>query len=137
MAHLSDRLKQLRKVNDMTQAEVGDRIGVNMQTISQYERGVRRPDPDTLLRLSDLFNVSLDYLLGRSDHTVRLVDEDDLARLDGEGYYLDSETAKVAQELFDDPDLRVLFDAARDSKPEHLQLAADILRKFKETNPDG
>lgn len=54
-----------------------------------------------------------------------------------EGYYLDKETAEMAQQLFDNPDLRILFDAARDAKPENLQLAAEMLRRFKETNADG
>lgn len=52
------------------------------------------------------------------------------------GYYLNPETAKIAQELFDDPNFRILFDAARDSKPEDLQAAANWLRRLKETNPD-
>jgi hypothetical protein len=42
----------------------------------------------------------------------------------------------VAQEVFDNPDLRILFDAARDAKPEDLRLAAEMLRKFKAANPD-
>ena len=46
-------------------------------------------------------------------------------------YYLNKETAEIAQELFNNPDLRVLFDAARDAKPENLRLAAEMLRRFK------
>lgn len=52
-------------------------------------------------------------------------------------YYTDPETAQLAQEVFDNPDLRILFSAARDAKPEDIKLAADMLRRFKETNPDG
>ena len=52
-------------------------------------------------------------------------------------YYLDPETAKMAQELFDNKDLRVLFDAARGSKPEDIQWVADTLNRLKRTNPDG
>ena len=50
---------------------------------------------------------------------------------DSEGYYYNPETAKVAQELFDNPKMRVLFDAARDSKPEDIQMAADLLYRLK------
>ena len=50
-------------------------------TVSQYERGVRRPDIDTLELIADFFNVSTDYLLGTSDVTLRFVDSDDLAIL--------------------------------------------------------
>ena len=52
-------------------------------------------------------------------------------------YYINEETARIAQELFDDPNLRVLFDAARDSRPEDIKMAADMLKRFKETNPDA
>ena len=52
-------------------------------------------------------------------------------------YYINEETAKMAQELFDDPNLRVLFDAASDSRPEDIQMAASMLIRFKETNPNG
>lgn len=55
----------------------------------------------------------------------------------GTAYYLNEETAKIAQEVFDDPDLRVLFDASRNAKPEAIRLAAEMLRQMKETNPDG
>lgn len=49
-------------------------------------------------------------------------------------YYANPETAKVAQEIFDNSDLRILFDAAKDSSPEQLKLAAEMLRQFKKTS---
>lgn len=54
-----------------------------------------------------------------------------------EGYYVNTEASRVAQEIFDNPDLRLLFEAARDVKPENIRLAAEMLRRFKETNTDG
>lgn len=81
MASFNKRLLELRKQHELTQYELAESIGVNKQTISQYERGVRRPDFDTLCSLCDFFNVSSDYLLGKSDVTLRYVDSDGLARL--------------------------------------------------------
>jgi hypothetical protein len=52
-------------------------------------------------------------------------------------YYLNPEAAAIGQEVFNNPDLRILFDAAKDVKPENIRLAAEMLRRFKETNPDG
>ena len=46
-------------------------------------------------------------------------------------YYTNPETAKLAQELFENHDLRILFDAARDSDPKDLQMAADLLKRLK------
>ena len=55
----------------------------------------------------------------------------------GKSYYFDDKAAEVAQIYFDDPNYRILFDAARGSSPENLKLAAEILEKMKRTNPDG
>lgn len=55
----------------------------------------------------------------------------------GKKYYFNDETAEMAQELLDNPDIRMLFDAARDAKPQDLRMAADMLNRFKETNPNG
>lgn len=82
MAEFKNRLYDLRKQRGLTQLELSNLIGVGKQTISQYERGVRRPDFDTLTLLCDCFNVSADYLLGVSDVTMRFVDSNGLARLD-------------------------------------------------------
>lgn len=53
------------------------------------------------------------------------------------GYYLNEETAKMAQSIFEDKDLRILFDAAKDSSPDDLRMAADLLKRLKGTNPDA
>lgn len=81
MATFSDRIKSLRLQHNLTQNDLAEKIKVNKQTISQYERGVRRPDFDTLNELCDFFNVSSDFLLGKSDVTVRLLDMDSLSLL--------------------------------------------------------
>ena len=140
MTAFNERLYELRKQRGLTQNDLADYVGVNKQTISQYERGVRRPDYETLERLCDYFNVSTDYMLGKVDITPRYVDSDGLARLDGyasDGYYIDPATAEAAQAAFDDPDLRALFDIARDSTPDDIKMATDLLRRLKATNPDG
>ena len=52
-------------------------------------------------------------------------------------YYETDEAAQIAQQIFDDPDLKLLFDAARDARAEDIRLAADMLKRFKKTNPEG
>ena len=64
---LGKRLKMLRESNNLTQIELGKILGVGNVTLSQYEKGDRNPDYDTLLRIADYFNVSTDYLLGKTD----------------------------------------------------------------------
>lgn len=62
-----ERLRLLRKERNLTQTELGNKINVTKVSISGYESGNRTPDTDTLQRLADFFEVSTDYLLGRTD----------------------------------------------------------------------
>lgn len=138
MKPYSNRIRELRQAKSLNQEQLAEKIGLTKQAISQYERGDRKPSMDVLEALCDFFNVSSDYLLGKDDVTLRFVNSDDLLKLeDKSGYYVDAETAKIAQEIFEDPNKRALFCAARDSRPEDLQMAATMLERFKETNPDG
>lgn len=74
-----ERLKQLRKEKKLTQTELGNKINVTKVSISGYESGNRSPDTDTLQRLADFFEVSTDYLLGRTDTTALTAQEKDEA----------------------------------------------------------
>lgn len=65
MVSIGSRLKKLRNEKDLTQEKLGEMIGVVKSTISQYETNTSRPDYETLQKLADFFNVSVDYLLGR------------------------------------------------------------------------
>lgn len=67
MANLSERIKSLRKEYGMTQSELGKILGIGKTTISMYENGNSNPDDDLKQKIADYFNVSVDYLLGRSD----------------------------------------------------------------------
>ena len=138
MTNYSNRIRELRRAKGMNQEQLAEQIGLTKQAISQYERGVRKPSFEIIEALCDFFNVSSDYLLGKDDVTLRFVNGEDIQRLENKnGYYVDGETAQIAQEIFEDPDKRALFNAARDSRPEDLKMAAGLLERFKETNPDG
>jgi len=73
---LSIRLKQLRLDKHLRQEQVADLIGVTKSAISAYENDLRQPSFDVLLQLANLYRVSTDYLLGRTD--TRSVDLSDL-----------------------------------------------------------
>ena len=60
-------LVKLRKEASISQLELAERLDVSQQTISKYENGNREPDNGTLIKLSEIFNCSTDYLLGRSN----------------------------------------------------------------------
>lgn len=62
-------LKSLRKGKRVSQEQLGNNLGFGKNTISQYETGIREPNLDTLIKLADYFNVSVDYLIGREKNT--------------------------------------------------------------------
>lgn len=62
-----EKLMALRKKGGMSQEDLADRLGVSRQAISRWELGATLPDAPNLLKLSDLFGVSVDYLL-RDEH---------------------------------------------------------------------
>lgn len=64
-----ERLRELRKDKGLTTTELGNIIGCSNPTITNYERGYRKPDPETLIKLAEFFGVSVDYLLGLEDRT--------------------------------------------------------------------
>lgn len=61
---LATRLKSLRDEHNMTQAQVGKVICVSRSTVSGYETKGRQPSHEKLIILAELFNVSMDYLIG-------------------------------------------------------------------------
>ncbi|MBQ3543904.1 MAG: helix-turn-helix transcriptional regulator [Lachnospiraceae bacterium] len=61
------RLKQIRKERNITQLKLALDLSLNQNSISRYESGAHEADYATLIRIADYFNVSLDYLLERSD----------------------------------------------------------------------
>lgn len=62
------RLKELRKSRGISQLKLALDLNMNQNTISRYETGVHQADYATLIKIADYFNVSLDYLLERTDN---------------------------------------------------------------------
>ena len=95
----SERLIQLRKEKGILQGELASALNVAQTTVSSWEVDRRTPDKDMIILLSDYFDVSTDYLLGRSDnrnpsnglHTKTITDED--------GYSIEIKTEVPFNEL--------------------------------------
>lgn len=64
------RLKQLRKKRGISQLRLAMELGMSQNTVSRYENGEREADYKTLILIADYFNVSIDYLLERTDDPV-------------------------------------------------------------------
>ena len=63
----NNRLKALRQDNDLTQEALAHKLHINRSTLSNYENIGREPNYTLLIKISDYFNVSTDYLLGKTD----------------------------------------------------------------------
>ena len=92
----NDRLKELRNKAGLKQSELGEKVGVSASTIGMYEQGRRSPDREMLIKLSNVFNVTLDYLV---DNNNIKTDDTDLFNLKGDVRFLkkvkDSDMIKI------------------------------------------
>ena len=66
------RLKQLRKERGISQLKLAMDLSMNQNTISRYETGKHEADYDTLIKLANYFNVSIDFLLEQTDNPKRI-----------------------------------------------------------------
>lgn len=62
-----NRLKEIRMAKKMSQSQLAKQLGVAQNTVSNWENGNRLIDTETLIRISSLFSISIDYILGNSD----------------------------------------------------------------------
>jgi transcriptional regulator with XRE-family HTH domain len=67
MSSFPERLVELRKSRSLTQKQLAEAIGAHERGIRFYEAGKKQPTLDSLMKLADYFDVSIDYLVGRSD----------------------------------------------------------------------
>lgn len=116
---ISKNLKKLIERSGKEQKQIAFDLRVNPPTFNQWVTGKSIPAVTVLQTLAEYFGVRLEAIVN-----------------DDSEYYFDKQTAEVAQELFDDKNLRLLFSAARDSRPEDLKMAADLLLRLKQTNTE-
>ena len=66
--NMQNRLKELRKRRGYSQISLQMQTGIEQSLLSKFENGERIPPTETLLRLADFYNVSMDYIMGRTDN---------------------------------------------------------------------
>jgi transcriptional regulator with XRE-family HTH domain len=118
----AQRLSTALNRKGINQQQLADMSGVSKHSISQYIHGSHTPSNISATKIGTVLDVNPMWLMG---YDVPMTDDQ------SHQYYINQKTAEIAQELFNNPDLRILFDAARDAKPENLRLAAEMLRSFK------
>lgn len=61
---IPERIKDIRDKNGLTQEELARKMSITRSSVNAWEMGISMPSPENLVRLSDIFNVSTDYILG-------------------------------------------------------------------------
>ena len=106
MGEFKDVLRDLRISKGLTQGELAEKTNMSTSSVSMYEKGNRKPSMEVLETFADFFNVDMNYLTGKEIRST---------------YYLDPETAALAQELHDNPQYRALLDSSKKLSPEALK----------------
>ena len=115
------RLRYYLQKYDMTQLELSKRLGVGTTSVYNWCNGLKSPRMDKVDAMCEIFHCK------RSD----LIEDKSDTDAEEEEYYLNPETKKVAQEIFENKELSLLFDAARDASPEDLQTVHTMLLALK------
>ncbi len=125
-AVFSKRLRYYLSKYNMTQAELAKRLGVGTTSVYNWCNGIKSPRMDKVDAMCDLFHCQ------RSD----LIEDKSESSA---GYYLNEETAKAAQEIFENKELRALFDVQKDMDAEDLKALHNmaLALKRKERGDDG
>jgi len=109
--------KNFRKYVDgsgKTQREIAKDLGYSYTTVNTWYRGAAMPNAAKIQTIADYFRI------GKSD----LLDDE------VEGYYTNAETARLAQEMFEDPQMRSLFHMKRNMEPEKFSAHYDMMKKM-------
>lgn len=109
----NETLKKLRREKNLSQKELGNKLGLAESTIGMYEQGKRQPDYETLLKIANFFEVTVDFLLGNPT-----------------GESIVKETG--APYNISDPDLQIAFKDASDFSEEARRQAIDFIKYLKE-----
>ena len=109
---IGENLYFIRNERKETQEQVAESVGISYVSLSRYETGQRMPKMDILAKLAKHYGVTVDYLMGTETDQESEEDEAD----------------RIRERLRRDPSFRILFSAAENVKPEHLEAAARMLQ---------
>ena len=112
---LYERIETLRKSKNISQGKLEKELGFSNGSISKWKNST--PTTERLQKLADYFGVTVEYLLTGEE-------------AESEVYYTNPETARMAQEMFEDPDMRSLFDMKRNMEPDKFKAHVNFMREL-------
>lgn len=107
--------ERLCREKGVTPYRVCKDTGLTTATLSNWKAGRYVPKADKMQIIADYFGVSLEYLMSGEEK---------------QGYYLNEETAKLAQEMYEDEDMRSLFDMKRNMPPERFKAHMEFMKNL-------
>lgn len=120
LVEFGKRVAELRAMRGMTLQELADKCGyTSRSSVKKIESGKVNVPTQKVKAIADALGVSPLVLMGREEMP------------EPDSYYINEETAQIAQQIYEDKELRALFDAARDADPEALQAAQAMLKVLK------
>lgn len=111
-----ERIENLRKSKKLSQAKLENELGFSNGSISKWKNS--DPTPERLKKLADYFGVSIEYLMTGEE------------KEGGEDYFVNEETKKIAKAIFENEDLRKLFDVSKDMSPEQIKAFKIMIDTF-------
>lgn len=109
--------EQLLVKNNVSTYKVSKETGIAQSVFSAWKNGISTPKQDKLQKIADYFHVTIDYLMG-------------IERNQNIDYYLNDETRKIAQEVFETPELKTLLDLSRSLPPNKLKALTAFMKEF-------
>jgi len=113
-----DIFEKLCTEKGVTPYRVCKETGITTSTISNWKAGRYTPKADKLQKIADFFGVSIEFLMGTEE------------KEDSPVYYTNEETAKLAQEMFEDEDMRSLFHMKRTMPPDRFKAHMDFMKNL-------
>ena len=123
-----ERHLEMLKEKGIKNIDVSRATGIPASTFSDWKKGKSSPKRDKIEKIANFFDINPDWLAGTSDIKIKL--QDNLNEQE-QSYYLNPETSKIAQQIYDNKELSLLFDAAKDAEPEDLQTVHSMLMALK------
>lgn len=122
---IGNQIKKLRQENKLLQKELAEELNLTQQTISSYESNKREPDSETLQKIAQYFDVSVDYLLGISKERTP-------ADKIKEALSSDPELLDFWDKLSDREDLQELFKKTKNKNPEEVKRIIRVIKAMED-----
>lgn len=122
---IGEMIREIRNIRKMTLEEIADKLGVTPKTLQRYETGARKIKISTIMELAEIMNFNYDEFMAEAKQRLAGTGDENAIPY----YAINEETRKIAQEIFDDKDMKLLFDLKKTAKADELMNYAKFLKE--------